>query len=228
MALVKYTSGVNGFHGSIGGTTFQTAGKYLIARKRPFPFNPNNVFQGIPRSILTLVVQAWQQLGDSDRGLWNSVAIAQGIPTRKDIASFINGYNYFVKLNCWRQLVNLPIMVTPVAAPFHVGNPPFSILWASEANVTLTLTAPLPADVYGLVFVSDTAATQSAIQNATKKYVNLVPPNSSSSEFSIPFQSKFGHPLEVGNYLRVGFVIIAGGSYVYYEYPSNYSQIFSV
>lgn len=97
MARIKYTALVESIRGSIGGTTFQRNAFGFTVKSKPNMVNPNSSRQSERKRGFQKALQAWRGLTDTERSNWNTYAGAFPTPSKNNPASYLNGFNLFVR-----------------------------------------------------------------------------------------------------------------------------------
>lgn len=104
MALVKFGAGVVQMSGSIGGTTFARNSSGNYARSRTTPVNPQSSRQTAVRASIAFLAAAWSStLSQAQRDAWKDYAAAVVMSNRLGEATFISGFNHYLRSNSLRK-----------------------------------------------------------------------------------------------------------------------------
>jgi hypothetical protein len=137
MARILLSAIVTSIRGKIGGTVFQNSYTSFQAKNFNRVHDPRRPIQSQRRNTFGHLSNAWNQLGDSDRGSWNEF---------KDPG--LSGYNTFVRVN-----TQLASVGEPMQSNYFDDSPPVTmfialiVLTASNISIQATgLTTTVPAD----------------------------------------------------------------------------------
>lgn len=118
--------------GKLGGHVFTKARSGATVRTKVTPANPQSLAQGVVRSRLASLSQAWSgQLAEAERLAWNALALATGKTNIFGDKYFPSGKNLFVALNSNVLLAGGNVITT---APSYVEQP--SLLSADAEVLT--------------------------------------------------------------------------------------------
>lgn len=141
MALIIGAVGGGQVSGSIGTMTFASNrfGQYM--RNRTKPINPNTSYQQAIRSIMSMLVQYWNEtLTSTQRSQWDTYAAAIPMQNRLGQTIYLTGFNHFIRSNVARQQAGLAIVAD---GPATLSLPPADETLAiaiSEATQNITVT----------------------------------------------------------------------------------------
>jgi len=113
MARIKYSGLIESINGSIGGTTFQTNRYGFTVKRKPVPSKPNTPSQNARKTAMFAVQQAWIGLTAANRAAWNTYASTYPRPTRLNINSNLNGFNYFLAYHLIRRQHDTVTLANP-------------------------------------------------------------------------------------------------------------------
>jgi hypothetical protein len=117
MARVKYGSIITELRGSIGGTTFQKNKFGHTAKNKGIPTSTGTNIQFTRRNAMLYIVQAWNNLTDAQRNLWNSYAATYPQPIKNNVLVQLSGYALFIKYNAIILSMHFPLFTTPALIP---------------------------------------------------------------------------------------------------------------
>jgi len=102
MALIKFGGGITQMSGSIAGNTFARNRYGNYVRSRTKPVNPNSTAQGLARSAVGLLAQAWRtDLSVAQRSAWKTYADAVAMKNKLGETTYMSGFNHFVRSNAY-------------------------------------------------------------------------------------------------------------------------------
>lgn len=113
MAHVILSSLISDIRGRIGGSVFQKTSSGLILKSYTKPINKNSQSQNITRNYLAYLQNQWLLLSDSQRIIWSRFLTYNPIKQKNISGHFITGHQAFLKLNFYRLLYNISILLTP-------------------------------------------------------------------------------------------------------------------
>ena len=136
MARIEYGSIVTDIIGSIGGFTFQHNRSGKIARLRPKTYKKSTDAQTLQQSKHSAILSSWQNLSRTNQILWNDYADLYTKENKFGQEKKLSGLNWFESVNLSRQIINLPILLSPPAHTLPCIVPAFSVeINQSELNV---------------------------------------------------------------------------------------------
>ena len=147
MALVKLGGGVADIRGSVGGTVFSRNRYGAIARNRTVPVNPGSAAQQKIRSVMSVLVNAWQNvLTAAQRDAWATYAAGVQMQNRLGESIHLTGWNHFCRSAAACLYNDLD----------YASDGPTS-LSLPEQDETLTVTASAGDGELSLAFDADSA-----------------------------------------------------------------------
>ena len=119
MAITKLAETITGIRGTIAGVTYSANRSGTYIKKWAKGVNPQSMLQQIVRGLPAAVGPYWNALTDEQRTDWDQFAL---VPNELDFNSlgvqyFLSGYNWFVRANVRRALVDLAPTDTPPSGP---------------------------------------------------------------------------------------------------------------
>lgn len=173
MAKVQFSGNIADMRGKLGGGVFSRnrGGSYI--RTKVTPVNPQSLAQGLVRSRLTNLSQAWRGLTAQQRESWNA---AVSNFTGTDIFGSIktpSGINLYNKLNI--NLGNIgvaPISLPP--APVGVGYFDTLSIVADASSGTIAVTFTTIGESAGQTVVVEATANVSAGKNFVKSEYRVI------------------------------------------------------
>lgn len=167
MAKIKLSGIVSEMRGKLNGSVFSKNRGGAYMRTKVTPVNPQSLAQGLVRSTLTNLSQAWRGLTDAQRASWNgAVSGFTGTDIFGDVKT-PSGINLYNKLN-----LNLAsIGVAPISAPpsaVSVGYVSDLDLAADASANTIAATFTAIGGTVGQTVVVEATAGVSAGKNFVK------------------------------------------------------------
>ena len=106
------------------GNSVSLKGRYgQVERQHVIPKNPGTPAQVRPRTALTRAAARWRKLTEAQRQSWT--ASGRGVPSRprQGQSGPLTGCAFFVKINCNRASIDLPMLLDPPERPQFAPNP---------------------------------------------------------------------------------------------------------
>ncbi|GAH96250.1 unnamed protein product, partial [marine sediment metagenome] len=129
--------------------TYNTWRGISTVKARTGPTKQNEDAQIALRALTALATAAWQALTDAQRSLWNHYADTHPDPDWTGNPQRLTGYNWFIRINVRRQLIDQGIEAAPPEDPCLLR---LYALWGEyyPPMITFTWTAvpEPPADQY--------------------------------------------------------------------------------
>jgi hypothetical protein len=118
MARIRLSPLLANVSGSVGRSTFQKSLGGITLRAKPLLSSGYSFLQQVSKTYMSIAVQAWHSLSESNRLLWNQYANYNPAFMRNDRSRSLSGYNLFVKYNCIRLAAGLSVLeLTDFVAP---------------------------------------------------------------------------------------------------------------
>ena len=172
MALVKFGAGIVSMSGKIAGSVFSRNRYGAICRQWSKPVNPNTPSQGLIRSVMGQIQNAWRNdLTADQRAAWQQYADNVQVQNRLGETMNLSGFNMFARSNAAALYNDLPL-VGDGPTQFSLPETDSTIaVTPSEATQNLSLAFDTNAD-----WVSEDGAALlvfcGAPQNSTVNFFN--------------------------------------------------------
>lgn len=163
MAKIKLSGIVSDISGKIGGTIFQRSQSGYTMRNLTYPVNKKTPGQEAVRNITNTLQQSWLNLSQAQRDIWQSFSRYNTIKQKSNWGLLLNGHQVFLKLNHYRLLQNLPLLVTPefLKCEFKVIN--LTLELRSGRLIVISDRELIPEFEFLLLFL--TSCTKKSINN---------------------------------------------------------------
>ena len=136
MARIEYGTIITDIIGSIGGITFQHNRSGKVARLRPKSYKKSTDAQTIQQAKHSAILSSWQNLSRSNQILWNDYADLYTKDNKFGQEKKLSGVNWFESTNLSRQIIDLPLLLSPPIHTLPCAVPSFSVeITQSEMNV---------------------------------------------------------------------------------------------
>lgn len=149
MAIVLFSSLVDGVRGKVGGNVFSAALGGPYAKNWSRSTNPRVERARVVRATLGGLGAAWQGLTSTQRSDWDTFAAGDPEPTYNSLGEpvTLSGWNYFCRCNQRRAQLGLDVLAAaPTSAeavqPIAVSGGSLDVNMIPIAHYTLTWTAP--------------------------------------------------------------------------------------
>jgi hypothetical protein len=182
-----------------------------VRRQLVIPHDPCTPVQVTRREALRRARFLWRTPTDEQRAAWN--ATARGARTRRLLnqSGPLSGYLLFVKINCNRAVVGLPMVLDPPAVP-RFGPNPVGQLTITNTNGAIALklsVSGLPAQHTVVLGAKPCSAGVSFVDHFTILGV-LPDPAQGVSNITDLYVGKYGQPLAGSRVFIRTFQVIDG------------------
>lgn len=141
MARIKYASIVSSVSGSIGSATFQKSLYGDTLRNKPRPRRAASALQLNRRSMMMQIHNAWRNLSDAQRSVWNQFLSYSSAVIRRDKNILQTGHSLFIQYNYLRLLTQLSILEDIAHVPLQVW-PPIMYIENSAGELEINFDGP--------------------------------------------------------------------------------------
>lgn len=114
MARVTLGGVISSLNGSIGGTTYQAGRSGIVAKNKGYRTQKSSYQSDKAKVALSKISQAWCNLSQSDRDLWNNYAVFKPVSQKNNVGRFLNGQQIFNLYNSAYLLQFDTLVSTPV------------------------------------------------------------------------------------------------------------------
>lgn len=200
MAIIKLGAVVVGIRGTVGGITFSANGAGPYAKQWVMPTLPNSPKQDAQKNILGSMPNAWRSLNVLQLIAWQNFAAAPAQVLVNSLGELysLNGYQWFVKINTWRNTVgqgilsNAPTLAKPAA-------PTITSYVVQETGPVAQITYPggtFSASQYVVVFGSVWSSTTKLTPPNNRRFLRAqLNPGASPFTFPTEYVATFGNPI---------------------------------
>lgn len=141
MAIVQYSALVTQLRGKLGGSQFNRGHSVQTLQRKSTPTIRQSPAQLAQRQRLAIAQRLWKTETDQRRSAVSQAAVSNPVYNRLGQQVVLSGYNQYVKIQTWRQALNvagaqsgslaLPFVTTPV-------NPAAILINATAFGITVT------------------------------------------------------------------------------------------
>lgn len=244
MAQVKLSALLSDLRGKLGGGTFQGNNGVLSLRNNNIGVNTKSSNKIKQQGQMKYLLDAWRNLTNEQRQLWNNFSIQAKIATNKNANTFLNGQSIFLKFNYYRYAVGLATLDTPSMFRTNLSNVNFTI---SNSFGVLSITsdrALLNNIEFAFVQISAPVQANNNYKKSTVKSIRQLITNGTNWDITQSYLNAFGFLPNAGDTVFIDVVLCdyvagwqsfngnykltVGGSDGYTSIIDNIGEVFSL
>lgn len=199
MALVRFGGAIGSIRGKVGNAVFQQTAAGIVLRYNQSHPNKRTIRQVKVRAINSRLQSEWLGLTPAQRNVWQGYRRYNPIHQKRNTRLFINGHQAFLKINHYRLMYNLTVLLAPQFNKCEL-TPIDASLSLSYSDLTLTLDRAADAtNEFVILFVSVKVRPTKNNPGSLQKMLIFTTTNTNVYNINAEYLALFGIQLIAGN-----------------------------